>query len=611
MWNMWLKSLALSLGLAVTMVQGQEGAWHATPPQAAITEPIPIAVSQPLPTQPATSAAEQSVTIHKPIPIARPALREDNLQPAAYRQSEPRVVPLARGAAPDNGAAPLRPMPQGPNIDPGMAGLHNWRKPDQIPVSTTALPTAQTASGNAPVLPAPTPVNPPLLSGVAPTTGNPPAVVSPSLSSGTGVVVPPGPVIAPGTVVGGPIAQSDCSCSGTQVEAPIQGGLLSGGVCNGPNCLSKGCGMGSCGSGCCGGGFFKGHDGPRWNLSAEYLMWWLKADNTPALLNQGATFQDTFLNSPTAITLYGGSGLGEKMLSGFRLNATYWFTDAHCWGIDVGGFLLAEMRERYSIASTGSPALGRPYFDVSPPGTSPRAGQNSAEVVADTGIPGTFTAIRKSSLWGYEINLRKNCWCSDWFYCDMVFGYRQIGMNESLNITEVVNNNLIVNDRFATENRFYGGQIGFDTTVRIFPAWTINLRTRLGMGCTHQLVDISGYSVAPLNNGIPATVRGGLLTAPDTNIGRFTRKEFGVIPEVGLTLGYDITDWCQIFGGYNFLYWNSVLRPGEQINLNVNTTRAFGGNNPFGPQGALEPSQRFMGSNFFAHGVSLGLLFRF
>ncbi|MGI9428364.1 MAG: BBP7 family outer membrane beta-barrel protein, partial [Bythopirellula sp.] len=71
---------------------------------------------------------------------------------------------------------------------------------------------------------------------------------------------------------------------------------------------------------------------------------------------------------------------------------------------------------------------------------------------------------------------------------------------------------------------------------------------------------------------------GGLLTQnfahPDGfnvgNIGVFERDEFSMIPEVGLTLGYNVTPRLKVTGGYSLLYWSNVVRPGDQIDLDVN-----------------------------------------
>ena len=58
--------------------------------------------------------------------------------------------------------------------------------------------------------------------------------------------------------------------------------------------------------------------------------------------------------------------------------------------------------------------------------------------------------------------------------------------------------------------------------------------------------------------------------ASTTNIGTHSINRFAIAPEFGFKIGYDITDNLRIFAGYNFLYMSSVVRPGNQIDLNVN-----------------------------------------
>jgi hypothetical protein len=99
---------------------------------------------------------------------------------------------------------------------------------------------------------------------------------------------------------------------------------------------------------------------------------------------------------------------------------------------------------------------------------------------------------------------------------------------------------------------------------------------------------------------------GGLLAVPGANIGRFSRNEFSVVPQVGLNVGYQLCDNIQIFGGYTCLYWTNVVRPGGQIDpvLDVNRIPNFGG----GPAATSNrPVVPFADSTFWAHGVSAGV----
>ncbi|WP_299009694.1 BBP7 family outer membrane beta-barrel protein, partial [uncultured Caulobacter sp.] len=73
----------------------------------------------------------------------------------------------------------------------------------------------------------------------------------------------------------------------------------------------------------------------------------------------------------------------------------------------------------------------------------------------------------------------------------------------------------------------------------------------------------------------PETRSGGLL-AQDSNIGNYERNELSVLPQLGVTLGYKLTERLKLTGGYTFVYWSNVVRPGDQIDPEVNP-----GNLPF------------------------------
>jgi hypothetical protein len=99
---------------------------------------------------------------------------------------------------------------------------------------------------------------------------------------------------------------------------------------------------------------------------------------------------------------------------------------------------------------------------------------------------------------------------------------------------------------------------------------------------------------------------GGFLALP-TNMGHFDRDHFAVVPEFGLHFGYQVTDHVRAFAGYTFLYWDNVVRPGNQIDLTVNPSQVP----PHTLVGAPRPAFAFQGSDFWAQGLDFGLEFRF
>jgi len=105
-------------------------------------------------------------------------------------------------------------------------------------------------------------------------------------------------------------------------------------------------------------------------------------------------------------------------------------------------------------------------------------------------------------------------------------------------------------------------------------------------------------------------VPAGLL-ALATNSGRSSRNDFAIVPEISANLGLRITERLTLFGGYSFMYWSSVVRPGDQIDRRLNpnlipTSGTFGG-----PAIPALPAVPFRTTDYWAQGMMWGLEFRY
>jgi hypothetical protein len=98
-----------------------------------------------------------------------------------------------------------------------------------------------------------------------------------------------------------------------------------------------------------------------------------------------------------------------------------------------------------------------------------------------------------------------------------------------------------------------------------------------------------------------------------TNIGSHHRDKFTVIPEVGINVGYRLTPWASVVLGYTFLYASSVARPGNQIDTTLNSSQsaALTLNSQTALTGPARPAVKIEGSDFWAHGLNVGLAFNF
>jgi hypothetical protein len=125
-------------------------------------------------------------------------------------------------------------------------------------------------------------------------------------------------------------------------------------------------------------------------------------------------------------------------------------------------------------------------------------------------------------------------------------------------------------------------------------------------------VDIAGGQLVTRPDTGATRFAGGLLALP-SNIGHFARDRFAVVPELGVNVGFQLTNHLRAFAGYNFLYWSSVLRPGDQIDRGLNELAIPNfGSQPGTPAGdSRRPAVPFRDSDFWAQGVNFGLEFRY
>ncbi len=360
---------------------------------------------------------------------------------------------------------------------------------------------------------------------------------------------------------------------------------------------------------------------------AEYLFWWFKQNSIPPLLTTSNPPQSLgVLGEPGTAVVIGNRDFDSGREDGGRFTLGYWFDCCERLGFEFTYFFLGRHNVDISAASNGVPLLARPFFDIT-------EGAENSQLVANTALPqfpglipltGAINVYERTRFWGIEANLRANlfsgCFHCDWnYHVDLLAGFRHLQFDEALFITEnlqvpgtvpnVGGVRFVVQDRFGTHNRFYGGQFGLESELRK-GRWFLNARTKLALGWNHQIVNIGGNTFFTAPGQATRASSGGLLALP-TNSGRFTRDTFAVVPEVGINLGYQVTDHLRLFVGYTFLYWTNVARPGDEIDRVVNPTQLPRFAGPGGLVGPARPSFRFRDSDFWAQGLNFGLELRY
>lgn len=344
----------------------------------------------------------------------------------------------------------------------------------------------------------------------------------------------------------------------------------------------------------------------------ELLIWRMRGDSVPVLAATSATDGSGALGDPGTVVLFDSGSLNNRAQIGYRWRGAYWFADERKWGLETGFFFLGRRGDTTNFSSNDYSTLTRPVYALN-------TNQEAAETVASPGLStGVLSIDSTSRLWGLEANaLRRICFgCGNHF--DVILGYRYLSLVERIQITEFITaganapdpagTQIFVQDRFHTNNAFHGGQIGARYEQR-WGRFSADIRATIAIGATIQVLEIGGNQVRTRPGEATERFTGGLMATP-TNIGHFSRNRFSVVPEVGLNLGCDITPRVRALVGYNFLYWSSVLRPGQQIDRVIDVSQVPNAPAGIAPTGQQRPGVLFDDSGLWVQGVNLGLEFR-
>jgi Putative beta barrel porin-7 (BBP7) len=351
-------------------------------------------------------------------------------------------------------------------------------------------------------------------------------------------------------------------------------------------------------------------DEGRFYGRAEYLLWWMK-DGPQSL----PLVTDGFANAPSTRVFLGGDDIDHGSLNGFRLSLGYWLTNDRAWGVEASGFYLPEVTDKQSVSSSGLPGsvnLAVPFFD-------PVRNQEAFSSISDAGaFSGTASTRASARLWGVEGNVVWGLANPRPFRLELLGGFRYMNLAEGLafrtSSPDLPPGPVTVfetNDSFDATNDFYGGQIGMRAKYEA-GRFMADATLKLALGAMRQHVDVNGSFTTNFFSPAIQTFRGGMF-AQSTNIGHHSRTVFAVIPEVGGNLGFRLTNWATVTLGYTFLYASNVARPGNQMDRVINPTQsqAISLNNPATLTGAARPSFKFDGTDFWAHGLNVGIALNF
>jgi hypothetical protein len=363
--------------------------------------------------------------------------------------------------------------------------------------------------------------------------------------------------------------------------------------------------------------------GPTCWVGLEYLLYWIKDGPVPIpLATVGPATGAGLLGAPGTQVVLGAQDIDFQELSGIRAVAGWWLNPGQTVGIEAMAFLLPEKPARIgpTVGRDLFPVLARPFFDT----TLNR--QNSRILSRPGTFAGALAAEATARFWGAEFATVFQVGQRPGFTFDALTGFRFVSLEESLVINDFAtalgggtatfngqsfrNATTFVEDRFSTANRFYGGLIGGRLSWYV-QAFTLSLTGKVGIGATDQTVRVDGSTTlvgGPFR--APVTTGSGFF-ATASGVGKYENTEFAVAPEFNLNLTAQVTSHLTVSLGYNFLYISRVVRPGEQLNFQINPTTLVTSPNfgaVFGPQ---VPGATLNQTDFWAQGLNLGLIYGF
>lgn len=391
--------------------------------------------------------------------------------------------------------------------------------------------------------------------------------------------------------------------------------------------------------------------GPVAELSAEYLYWWIKRPSIDRPLITSSTNPVMGLagspQDPLARNVLGPGEFGPNGQSGVRLGGTIFLGEGSNFGINASGFWLARETNTFALTPDTIPDPLRPGARILSPG-SPSFYQPVLSVVSGIEVPfqiiernfglranppipnqdllGTYRMSTSSSLHGWEVNgVYDFSRDPNGLSLRGLAGFRQIGLRETF--TETVKqttyppssvavgglaalypfglNSFTRRDAFAANTDFYGAQVGLRARYQS-GGLGVDLTGKVALGVSQERAHIDGATFV----GDLAAAPGGLRAVPSI-MGRHSRSEFAVAPEVGLNVLYAVTPNVSLSVGYNFLYLSNVVRALDQLPPAVDT-RQVPSSGIFG-QTTAEPPLRFeqRSTDFWAHGITAGLALSF
>jgi|GEM_PF-776451 len=328
--------------------------------------------------------------------------------------------------------------------------------------------------------------------------------------------------------------------------------------------------------------------GPQFYTELDYLIWWVSKNDlsevTLSLVTQGQWSNPApgALSQPGTKLVGPYPGFDYGAFKGGKLILGGWLDPEQTVGVEFSGVLL-EQRSVGQLYNGHELSPGTIYtnplkvpYPVLVNGLPVNSQQTStAALLKNSGVLGapvsSFTTHTGLQMWTGDVNWMANWGRTEYQTFDLLFGFRQMQIQEGLSLSgstvyaEPVNGQRTVQtgiDSVASTNSFYGGQFGGRITER-FGRFKLDVTGKIALGGVSQNVLITGSNTSTVG-GFSTTTPGYVYTQT-SNIGRSTARHFAVLPEIYTKVSLPITEHFNLGIGYSFMYLSSVARSGLQL----------------------------------------------
>jgi len=349
-------------------------------------------------------------------------------------------------------------------------------------------------------------------------------------------------------------------------------------------------------------------------LEAEYFLFNSTQPGLPPLVTGGPQGSQGVIGQPGTVILVGGIDVDHQNRSGGRFHGGLWLDYDQSFGIE-GGYLFAGERTVHLPAGAQvrplMPVLARPFYDVVDQ-------QQSSSLVVQPNLRTGLVDVAYSTFFqAADFSVICNRSCGPNHRIDLLVGFRFMELDDEIRIIELskIDRNaplngatrLDIQDEFETRTRLIGAQVALRAEFH-HGCWFGSVLGRVSFGGMEQQISNFGVTYIDAPDQAPEVYNGGFLALP-SNTGIRDRWKFAAVPELSLKLGYTFWHRYTVFASYTVLYWQDVLRAGDQIDLRINPVQLPLSQAP--SRGPNLPEFLFNEADYWLHGIGIGCEIRF